>query len=454
MCGQRRLHTELGGRASSRCAQPEGDTEVSHRHWLSRRNLLKIGGLAGAGVIIPVEAPSLFQAANASVRVPQTPLPGASIPKFGTPLTSFANARVQGSSLVSTMLEFQQQVLPASVYASLPAPFNRGTYVWGYAVSEEDEFARPHWPGRTVEAVKGRPTEIEYINNLPRSPVLRNYLTIDQTIHWADPLTQGMQFSPFSGPIPTVVHLHGGEDQSTSDGVPEACFTNNGLHGKGYSTFRETSGNAAVYYYPNGQQATTLWFHDHTLGITRVMVYSGLAAFYFIRDQFDTGEPDNPLGLPAGSQEIELLIQDRQFDTNGQLLWPDSTTNPSLVDGPPSNPKIHPFWIPEFFGDAMCVNGNTWPFLAVEPRRYRFRAVNGSNTRFLRMGLVDAASGAPGPAMYLLGTDGGLLDTPVMLAGRAEPVSDGTPTPSSRLFIAPSERSDFIIDFAGLAGRT
>ena len=148
------------------------------------------------------------------------------------------------------------------------------------------------------------------------------------------------------------------------------------------------------------------------------------------------------------------MIQDRQFDTNGQLLWPDSNNNPSLVDGPPSNPKIHPFWIPEFFGDVMCVNGRSWPFLEVEPRRYRFRFVNGSNARFLRMGLADAASGATGPAIYQIGTDGGLLDTPVKKLGQPEPVSDGTPTPTSRIFIAPSERSDVIIDFAGLAGHT
>lgn len=63
------------------------------------------------------------------------------------------------------------------------------------------------------------------------------------------------------------------------------------------------------------------------------------------------------------------MIQDRQFDTSGQLLWPDSNNNPSLVDGPPSVPDIHPFWIPEFFGDVMCVNGRSWPFLKVEPRR-------------------------------------------------------------------------------------
>lgn len=184
-----------------------------------------------------------------------------------------------------------------------------------------------------------------YTNNLPSSPVLRKYLSIDQTLHWADPLQQGMSFTLYAGPIPTAPHLHGGEVHSTSDGGPNAWFTNNGLHGT---------------------------------------AYSGLAS--------------NPLGLPAGDQEVELVIQDRQFDTNGQLLFSDSTANQSLVDGAPSNPDIHPYWIPEFFGDTMLVNGRTWPYLAVEPRRYRFRFLNGSNARFLRMGLVDASSGSTGPA--------------------------------------------------------
>jgi spore coat protein A len=419
---------------------------------ISRRTILKIGAVAGAGAVIRFEAPTLFQSADASVSVPQTALPGASVSQFVTPVPTFFGKRVSGASLQAYMYEFQQNVLPDQFYRSLSGTYHNGTWLWGYANGLLGSYPSPQWPGATVEVRRGTPVTVRYTNDLPDRPFLRPYLTYDQTIHWANPLQATMDFNPYTGPIPTVVHLHGGEDQSTSDGAPEAWFTNNGLHGNGYATFTPTSANSAVYQYPNGQQATTLWFHDHTLGVTRLNVYAGLAAFYLIRDQFDTGLPNNPLRLPAGNFEVELLIQDRQFDTNGQLLWPDSNNNPSLVDGPPSNPKIHPFWIPEFFGDVMCVNGRSWPFLAVEPRRYRFRFLNGSNARFLRMGLVDAASGATGPAIYQIGTDGGLLDTPVKKLGQPEPVSDGTPTPTSRIFIAPSERSDVIIDFAGLAG--
>ena len=422
---------------------------------ISRRDLLKIGALAGAGATVRFGGARLLTpSANASVQVPQTALDGSTVPQFVTPLPTFVGRRVGGSSLQATMQEFQQNVLPDEFYTTLASPFQRGTFLWGYGICGFGHTAPASWPGTTVEARQGTATAIKYVNDLPVNPVLRSYLTYDQTIHWADPLNAGHVFTPYSGPIPTVVHLHGGEDQSTSDGAPDAWFTNNGLHGPAYFTFEQTDPNAAIYFYPNKQQSTTLWFHDHTLGITRLNVFSGLSAFYFIRDQFDTGFSSNSLRLPASAQEIELMIQDRQFDTNGQLLFPDSNNNPSLVDGPPSNPQIHPFWIPEFFGDTMCVNGRTWPFLAVEPRRYRFRVVNASNARFVRMGLVDASSGATGPAMYQIGTDGGLLDTPVKLPGLPEPVNNDDPSPTTRLFLAPSERADIIIDFAGQQGRS
>ncbi|HXS66218.1 MAG TPA: multicopper oxidase domain-containing protein [Streptosporangiaceae bacterium] len=422
---------------------------------LGRRDLMKIGALAGAGAAVKFGGSRLvLPTASASVQVPQTALDGSTLPRFVTPLPTFVGRRVTASSVQAVMDEFQQNVLPDAFYSSLANPFRRGTFVWGYAISSAGGSASPSWPGITVQAQQGTTTSIKYVNNLPTNPVLRGYLTIDQTIHWADPLKAGHPFTPFTGPIPTVVHLHGGEDQSTSDGVPEGWFTNNGLHGPGYFTASPTAANAAIYQYPNRQQSTTLWFHDHSLGITRINVYSGLAAFYFVRDQFDTGLASNPLGLPAGNQEIELMIQDRQFDTNGQLLFPDSNDNPSIVDGPPSNPQIHPFWIPEFFGDTMLVNGRTWPFLNVEPRRYRFRIVNASNARFVRMGLVDDATGNTGPAMYQIGTDGGLLDTPVKLLGQPEPENNDDPSPTTRLFLAPSERADIIIDFSGLKGKT
>lgn len=414
----------------------------------SRRTFLKLGAVAGAGIIIPGAAWRAF----ASATLPQTPLASSTIPQFVEPLTTFVGRRVGSTSFTVSMQEFQQKVLPDSLYSTIVPPFNQGTFVWGYKVDSRPAF----YPGFTVEAQRHTATTIRYVNNLPfpNHTKLEPLLTIDQTIHWADPRNTGSSmhmgsFQPYQGTIPTVVHLHGAEVPSASDGEPEAWFTQDGLHGKGYGTISSCGGNAAVFQYPNTQQATALWFHDHALGIVRINIFAGLEAMYLLRDQFDTGQTNNPLRLPAGNQEIELIIQDRLFDTNGQLLFPDGTPadNPSGLNGTPPNPGAHPWWIPEFFGDAIVVNGRTWPFLNVEPRRYRFRVLDAANARFFQMALQDSSSGAPGPVIWKIGTDGGLLNTPVKLA-------DGNDPNSLPLFLAPSERADIIIDFAGMQGRS
>ncbi len=375
----------------------------------------------------------------------QVPIAGKTIPKYVEPLPHFAGIRQPvGSGLTVEMLEFQQKVLPATFYTALAPPFNDGTYVWGYKVG-----SAPVWyPGFSVEAFRGNPANMTYVNSLPLSPVLQNYLWIDQTLHWADPLKvmNHTNPDPYTGPPPAVVHLHGGEVMSEYDGGPDQWFTPDGIKGLGYRTYAPTDPNAAIYHYENTQEPATLWFHDHTLGATRINVYAGLAAFYFLRD-----DPTSPTiertDLPGGpadatvtetqyflggtanyAPEIEIAIQDRMFDANGQLYFPNLGINPE-----------HPFWIPEFLGDVIVVNGKTWPFLNVEPRRYRFRFLNGSNARFYNMFLVDAVAGTPGPTIWQIGSDGGLMPAPAALAS---------------LLMGPGERADIIIDFSGFAGKT
>ncbi|MBR7833601.1 multicopper oxidase domain-containing protein [Actinospica durhamensis] len=411
---------------------------------LSRRRLLVAGGLgfATATTLDTLVSPS---PAAASVLRPQTPLPGANIPKYVESLPTFSGKRVRASSMTTAFVEFAQHVLPPSMY---PSAYAEGTWVWGYQVA-----GRPaSWPGYTVEAWSGRPTTVRYVNKLPGvdgGSRVAPLLTVDQTIHWADPLNRMDSTRPYRGPFPAVAHLHGGEVHSGADGGPQGWFTADGRRGPGYESFGPGAPNEAVYRYPNAQPSCTLWFHDHALGITRLNVYAGLAAFYLVRDRYDTGRPDNPLRLPADPYEIEIAIQDRQFDTDGQLLFPDSAASGGLVGGPP-NQAAHPYWIPAFQGDAMVVNGRTWPVLAVEPRRYRFRVLNGCNGRYLSMNLTEAhnadLSCAPSAAAFWqIGTDGGLLDRP------AELNTPGRPE-AKRLDLAPAERADLIIDFSGLDG--
>lgn len=169
----------------------------------------------------------------------------------------------------------------------------------------------------------------------------------------------------------------------------------------------------------NQQEPTTLWYHDHALGITRLNVYRGLAGFYLLRD------PRNPLDgkhspLPKGKYEIPLAIQDRSFYDNGSLAFPTVGVNPA----------VHPYWRPTFVGDTIMVNGRVWPNLDVEPRQYRFRVLNGSNTRFYQLAFSNQMP------FLQIGTDGGYLPRPVQLVS---------------LLISPGERADILVDFSKLA---
>lgn len=395
------------------------------------------------GLLVTMTTASLFvmaEAAIASQQVPQVPLAGRTLAKFVDPLpvfvTSSQDLRVKGTNLVITMEEFQQKILPSTfVY---PADFTGGTWVWGYKIIDGGTTRGPHYPGFTVEAQRNVPTTVKYVNNLHRPdgspPILQSYLTTDQSIHWADPLgcmmaMPGCGMMPYAGARPAVAHLHGGEVPSAFDGGPDSWFTPGlGIRGSGFVS--------DTYTYPNGQEPATLWYHDHALGVTRLNVYGGLAAFYLLRGGGDTGV-GNALKLPAGDKEIELAIQDKQFDTNGQLYYPDVGLN--LMD--------HPFWQPEFFGDVIVVNGKTWPYLNVEPRRYRFRMVDGSNARFYELRLMDRTCTVEGPPMYQIGTDGGLMDKPAVL-------NDPQVKNSPRLVLGPGERADIIVDFSGMSGKT
>jgi FtsP/CotA-like multicopper oxidase with cupredoxin domain len=445
------------------------------------------------------DAEKLGLAKQASVTTAQVALDGSTIPQFVLPLTTLQSNRVNGTATVTTdMEEFQQQVLPSEFYPA-SGPFAAGTYLWGYNLNG----GGPSWPGRTIEAQQNTATTVIYTNSIEGKhgapPALQQFLTADLTIHWADPIHEsannhciqgdengGDTFTPdggfatndagviggtqnavppacqvpASGPIPTVPHLHGGEDLSAYDGHPDAWFTP-GFAQKGQGFVTNT------YNYVNQQEATTLWFHDHALGSVRLNVFSGLAAFYLIRDHRDTGLGNNPVTLPGGAFEQELFIADRSFDTNGQLLFPDGSgaNNPrgfNGFNGPPGNPNLHPFMIPEYFGDVMTVNGKSWPFFDVQPRRYRFRLVDGSNARFARMQLFEEATtngkfngiatlftdprgvGNPGPPIWQIGSDGGFLNAPTNVDAGSD---------AAHLFMAPAERADIIVDFSGQEGK-
>lgn len=263
------------------------------------------------------------------------------------------------------------------------------TLMWGY---------NRQFPGPTFDVDQGEPIQVKWINNLPR----RHLLPVDTSI-----------FHDREAPeVRTVVHLHGSETKPDSDGYPEAWYTRN---------FEKTGPffEREVYEYPNHQRGATLWYHDHAMGITRLNVYAGLAGMYIIRDR-----QEKRLNIPKDDYEIPLVITDRSFNDDGSLFYPAQPPNPER-DLP--NPSIVPF----FLGDTILVNGKAWPYLEVEPRKYRFRILNGSNTRGYEL-YFD--SGQP---FYQIGTDGGLMQRTVKV---------------EKIVLEPAERVDVIVDFSNLKG--
>jgi len=250
------------------------------------------------------------------------------------------------------------------------------TTVWAY---------EGMYPGPTILATRDVPITVNWINDLRDSMgVLRttHYLPVDLCPHGAANLSK------------VVTHLHGGHVPAAFDGYPEATFL---------------PGEMVTYEYPNNQAPSLIWYHDHALGITRLNVYMGLAGGYVVTDA-----DEQALNLPSGEFDIPLIIQDRSFNSDGTWKYPTT-------------------WTDHFFGDKMLVNGKVWPFLNVKQGKYRFRILNGCNSRTLTLAMSNGAS------FTLIGMDGGLLPAPIGM---------------TEMTVGPAERVDVIVDFAAYSPGT
>ena len=388
----------------------------------------RVSAVFGVLLLVLVLSLSLWSAPSTLAQVMQAPLPGNKIAQFVDPLPDIYTIVADNNRIELQMNEFQSAVMPTGFVPANGLPYN-GTWVWGYR--QPGQPAGYPYIGPAIVATRGTPTEIKYVNNLgttATSQLLAYTQSTDQTLHWANPYGEPMMMgntAHYDGPIPAVPHLHGGEVPPVLDGGPDAWFTSDGtMVGHGYySADNLTPKNYAIYRYPNTQEGAPIWFHDHTLGATRLNVYAGLAGAYLLTDP-----ANDPANLPP---LVPLVIQDRMFDTNGQLYFPNVGINPE-----------HPYWIPEFVGDTIVVNGEVWPYKNVDRQRYTFLVLNGSNARAYDMSLVDPVSGVKGPPMWVIGTDGGYLDKPVLV----DPNSTNKAIAKS-LVSMPGERYQVIIDF-------
>jgi FtsP/CotA-like multicopper oxidase with cupredoxin domain len=437
---------------------------------ISRRDLLKAGALTGASFAVLGKTRIPW----AGAAIPGGSLDPAIIPKYVTHLLvppampRSAVAQGGGTDLYRiAMRQFRQQVLP---------PGFPTTTVWGYGATPGGVL---HSPSFTIEATVDRPVRVQWINGLTdsRGRFLPHLLPVDPTLHWANPpggfddrdMRPSFTSTPgaYRGPVPMVTHLHGGHTREESDGYAEAWFLPNANDipsgfatvGSYYDEFREKfadtygmawSPGSATFGYLNDQRASTLWFHDHSLGMTRLNVYAGPAGFFLLRG----GSSDLPDGVLPGPaprlgdapgtryHEIPIAIQDRAFNRDGSLFYPSSRAFFDGFEGPyigTDGSDISPIFNPEFFGNTMMVNGHTWPVLDVEPRRYRFRFLNGCNSRFLMLKIASSPT-AHRPAkaalsFWQIGTEGGFLPAPLEI---------------DFLLMGLAERADTIVDFTGL----
>ncbi|WP_433424844.1 multicopper oxidase family protein [Microtetraspora malaysiensis] len=298
------------------------------------------------------------------------------------------------------------------------------TVAWGYWASAPSGGGGPAGLGclgPILVARRYRPSVVRYRNDLPTTHLLHRSIdpTLWRQVPGSPPDPSGgrhMDDLPRGLTVWNVVHLHGGWNPPQSDGNPGAWFSPQGQHGPLYGSLPGAASNEAIYAYGNQQLGTMLWYHDHAMEITRLNNYAGLSGVYLIRDQ-----DEEALGLPRGRFEIPLVLQDRTFNRDGSLFYPSKGVTP-----------YHPVWSPEFFGDTPIVNGKAYPFLEVQPRRYRLRVLNGSNSRFYHLWFGDGRTRLP---FWLIGLGGGLRGSALRL---------------TELLMAPADRMDLVVDFASV----
>ncbi|HEX6256025.1 MAG TPA: multicopper oxidase [Euzebyales bacterium] len=459
---------------------------------LTRRQFLRSGAYSTAAVMV---APGLMMKIGPSgpvlFQIPGGSLAPGDVAKYALPLVKPpAMPLSKGSNRNRDFYrigvrQFRQRIL---------SPPHPATTVWSYG---SVDFPGPavdpdtgsltggtfNYPAFTIEATANKRTQVLWRNELvdQNNNFLPHLLPIDQTLHWANPPggldgrdtrpTNPSQ-APYMGPVPLVTHVHGAHTGEDSDGYAEAWYLPNAANiPAGYATTgsfydyyntkyaHDWAPGTASFMYPNDQPAATLWYHDHTLGMTRNNVYAGPAGFWLIRGgpyekdlgYVAAGVGDSPLGKYT---EIPIAIQDRSFNADGSLFYPDNRAffeglNPAQLqipfipdeacDGLPSD--VSPIWNPEFFGNMIVVNGFTWPFLEVERRRYRFRFLNGCNSRFLVLKLTtsprtdNGGFNTPEFSFWQIGAEQGFLPAPVEL---------------DHLLMGPAERADVIVDFTDI----
>jgi len=278
--------------------------------------------------------------------------------------------------------------------------------IWGFAPGDSDAPDAATTPGPTLFARYGEPIICRIHNGLPYNHV------------------------GFGTPEITT-HLHNLHTPSESDGFPGDFY---GSHPDQRGPTLSAAGEFLDHFYPNilagydeyggigdpREALGTLWYHDHTVDFTAPNVYLGMAGFYLIFDDLDSGDETKGLRLPSYPYDYPLILQDKRFDQDGRLVFDQFT----------------PEGVP---GDKVTVNGKIEPVLNVARRKYRLRLLNGGPTRFYELYLTNKTNSATYTFTYIA-NDGNLLPAPL--------------TNQFKVRLGVAERADIVVDFSRFAKGT
>jgi len=435
---------------------------------MNRREFVKMTAMAGASVALfkGFEEKAWAFSQSPILRKFISPLPGLGT---GLPIAN-GTPKNDGSVLYKLAArQFHQQMHP-----DLPNP----TKLWGYV---EQSTGNPAYLGPVIVGKRGQPIRIRLKNALPN----KHPLPVDTTLMGAENGSAANRI---------CIHLHGGLTPWNMDGGPFAWFAPDGTYGPSFTNGVPGTLDTAEYYYPNDQSTRLMWYHDHALGITRLNAYAGLAGGYLVTDAvYDSlTQPTSAGGrlLPPLQYTLPLILQEKSFKvTHDQWGGPGDLWYPYLYEsnqagvagrwdiGTPSDGFANhglprsPSCVPEFFGDTPVINGEAYPYVEVEPRRYLAVLLNGSQARFFNLSVFyesmlnpkEPDFGKAGPAFLQVGNEGGLLPAPAVFATKSHgrfvnqnsnhlmpriAPDEVDPEGPRNLLLAPAERAMVIIDFS------
>jgi spore coat protein A len=346
---------------------------------LSRRDLLKIAVAGGAAMTLPLERVA-FTSGSAK-RMATSAMPKPFTLPFVTPPTLGSSGSLSmpcpdGMTRSYPRYDIVQRFGVADIMPGYKTP------VFGY---------NGLVPGPTLRVNRGTPVTVRQTNLLQQPPAAPYQNVAAPSSYTSDPWQRS-----------TSTHLHGSASLPQYDG---------------YASDITYPGQVKTYFYPNCQDARTLWYHDHGVHHTSQNAYNGLAGMYILHDQAEAG-----LGIPTGAPgsasapyDVPVIVKDAMFATDGSLIYDDNSES-------------------GIYGDVVLVNGVPWPVMDVEPRKYRFRILNASVSRSYKWQLHDGRAPVP---VTVIGTDAGLMPRPMTVTDFRHGMA---------------ERYEVIVDFANYRG--